>query len=264
MSLPSYGLDRPFNAGSTFVPENLRYDAVREAILWKPRLDTRSFRAGAERGVLDNFVALVDSPPEAYLRFARKWGILDLCEHDLPALHTGGRCGNLIDGDWRVEYWWAWQRTAQAFRSALNLAAQLADGKRGAKKDWNAVTATGNFGEDVASPRNMRESHENLAAVVNIWLSWGGVRPYLSYAGGRWSISFGGGRGAGWLYGLLSSQLMLAVSRTDGLAQCSACGVPYLPNRKPNPYRRSYCFDCRKRKPQRDASRAYRERLRSS
>ena len=45
------------------------------------------------------------------------------------------------------------------------------------------------------------------------------------------------------VYGLLSAQLRLVVSRNRKLAMCSICSRPYVPRRKPNPNRRNYCSE---------------------
>jgi hypothetical protein len=38
-------------------------------------------------GMLTDFLSLADTPASATLRFARRWGLLELCNHDLPSEH---------------------------------------------------------------------------------------------------------------------------------------------------------------------------------
>jgi hypothetical protein len=68
---------------------------------------------------------------------------------------------------------------------------------------------------------------------------------------------------------LVAVQLILAVTRAEGLAVCSGCGAPYLTNHQPLAgkrvgrwiAKRNYCHTCRKSGvPQRDAARDYRKR----
>jgi hypothetical protein len=66
------------------------------------------------------------------------------------------------------------------------------------------------------------------------------------------------------LFGALAVQLLFAVSRTDGLAVCSACGSPYCPPRKPRIDQRHYCSGYRRRGAWRDAQRARRAVLKMS
>ena len=51
--------------------------------------------------------------------------------------------------------------------------------------------------------------------------------------------------GVAGLFGALVVQLALAIAKTDGLTLRSACGMTYLPGRRPNPKRRRYCSPCR-------------------
>jgi len=65
--------------------------------------------------------------------------------------------------------------------------------------------------------------------------------------------------GVSGLFGALVVQLALAIAKTDGLTLRSACGMTYLPGRRPNPKRRRYCSPCRAGgAPLRDAAADYR------
>jgi len=41
-------------------------------------------------GLLENFLALGDASDDDIVRFAQRWGVLHLCEHELPASHNPG------------------------------------------------------------------------------------------------------------------------------------------------------------------------------
>ncbi len=102
--------------------------------------------------------------------------------------------------------------------------------------------------------------HMLLKDAVNDWLTFANARLVFDWNSEQApAIYLGHG-----LFGNLAVQLMSAVSRTEGLALCSACGTPYLPPRQPRAGERHYCQECRKMgAPQRDASRQYRQRRRT-
>ena len=119
----------------------------------------------------------------------------------------------------------------------------------------------------------------DISVAVNGWLelghvlplfSWGGTGPALVTLGARVSW-FNRESQAEWLpnmpllqgtslFGALAVQLLMAVSRTGGLAICSGCGAPYVPKRRPNPRRRRYCPQCGLKAAWRDAQAAQRRR----
>jgi DNA-directed RNA polymerase subunit RPC12/RpoP len=92
-----------------------------------------------------------------------------------------------------------------------------------------------------------------IAQVINEWLHLGGVQPTFRWFGGPPRVQFQGA-----LFGMLAMQLAFTVSRTDGLATCSACGAPFIPRRRPMVGRRRYCQACGRKAAMRDAARDYR------
>ena len=71
--------------------------------------------------------------------------------------------------------------------------------------------------------------------------------------------------GGSGLLGALVVRLMVAIAGAEGLAICSACGLPFVPRRRPVATRRRYCDVCRDdRQPQRDAEAAARQRKRAT
>jgi hypothetical protein len=94
-----YGILNPLEVLAT---ENARVERPVVTPSWPVAKDIRlvdgnrlQWRSGASQaqwvepspGLLENFVALRDDSPEAVLRYARRWGVLYLCEHDFPAGH---------------------------------------------------------------------------------------------------------------------------------------------------------------------------------
>jgi len=94
-----------------------------------------------------------------------------------------------------------------------------------------------------------------MSSVIEHWLELGAVRPEIAWTGNRPTIQMGG---IG-LFGALATQLFLAVARTN-LAICSACAVPYIPQRRPSARHRNYCPACGHGMALADAARDYRRR----
>jgi hypothetical protein len=93
------------------------------------------------------------------------------------------------------------------------------------------------------------EDRAHLIANVNEWLWAGNVRPVLTWpeSGPRLELrqdSTFANTGEATLFGALAEQIMLAVSRTDDLAFCAACAVPYIPKRRRRINQLNYCARC--------------------
>ena len=108
--------------------------------------------------------------------------------------------------------------------------------------------------------RSRRADQRVLVDLVNFWLQIGGIQPRFRW-GADAPVVF---LGTPCLIGARAVQLLLAISRTDGLAICSACALPYIPTKQRAPNRRRYCPTCRAAGlPLRDAQRAHRTRVRT-
>lgn len=262
----SGSLDRPVVANTINVPTNLRLAG--EMLVWSWLDLPRHTRPGP--GLLDQFVVLADAPAERILTYAQRWGVLLLCEHHLPSSHNppplymsqSGPMWCLPSRDPDNQCWELledWRHFARQARALLRVAVRLHEGRTGAAADWGTVY------ERPAQPGppgqgDLDAERLALTLLVNEWLVLGNVRPQFWWAEGRNAapeIRLGGED----LFGALAVQLALAISQTDGLALCSACGSPYVPERRPRPDERHYCAACRDAgRPIRDAARDYRSR----
>ena len=267
IALPS-GLDRPLMADEFSVPNDLQLAGG--LLVWSWLDGQLQTRPGP--GLLDQFVHLADAPAEHILRYAQRWGVLFLCEqHRLPTSHNPRPLYTAVSGQvtWCVPprgangtYWEFledWRHFARQARALLSIAVRLYQEHTGAAADWGTVyermAQTGPPGQgDLAAERFA------LTLCVNEWLILGDVRPQFSWIDRHNTvpkITFGGGG----LFGALAVQLALAISQTDGLVLCSACGAPYVPERRPRSDERHYCVACRDAgRPARDAARDYRGR----
>lgn len=264
------GVDRPLAADEFSVPIDLRLE--NETLVWSWLKGAHQVHSGP--GLLDQFVQLSDVSDERILAYARRWGLLILCEqHHLPIGHNqplrfaapmsaaGASC-NLQRRASDYSYLEAtedWRHFARQARALISIAARLHGRQLGAAADWALVYER--TGREGPPGQGILEAERfALTLVVNEWLVLGSVRPQFHWDSGRTTmpaITLGGGG----LFGALAVQLMLAVSMTDGLALCSACGAPFVPTRRPRPDERHYCPTCREAgRPQRDAARDHRRR----
>lgn len=196
---------------------------------------------GAAGDLLGDFLRLDGESPEAYLGYCRRFGMLRLCEHGMPHLHGPGACPALPEEP--LGYWQYWSKR---LRALLAVAARIYEGEPGRPgdwellaDDWSGVELGWDVGEDVRTDRMALGARlDDLLTVTGATLSvvWApdGERPDLEIAG----------------YGLfqnLARELVLTVSKVDGLAVCDGCGNPYSPTRKPRPDRRNFCPGCRRK-----------------
>lgn len=128
-------------------------------------------RIHPREGLLDDFVDLTrngEIEAASVESFARRRGVLAMCEHGLPATHNPSRVGVISDVSGSVaelpsrggcaplgwkdplksdryieqELWEplaAWSRVSRRTRALLNIAAKLRSGTRGALEDWHLL-----------------------------------------------------------------------------------------------------------------------------
>jgi hypothetical protein len=198
----------------------------------------------ADEELLARFVELVGRDDQALVTFADRYGLLGLCEHELPASHNpmpyGFQSGvatwcNSIE----TESTAIWRTFSGQARAMVNVAAAVRAGRPGAERDWAEIYAR--------SGRNApwwKQSADvdasNLAHVVNEWLQLGNVRPAL--AGRELRMITSGG-----LFGALAVRLAAAVATAPTVYLCDGCGNPVdlsSRDRKPQTGRRVFCDAC--------------------
>src|SRR5712671_4863333 len=73
------------------VPKRIVLDGECLRYTWTPGMDwpgiTPDVLIGPAEGLLENFLRLRDAPASQILRYAQRWGVLGLCDHDFPAQH---------------------------------------------------------------------------------------------------------------------------------------------------------------------------------
>jgi len=258
-------LDRPFQMRQFPVPKIVELSGDR--LVWTSYLPGRGFvyrKAEKSPDLLLRFIKLADASPLKIRDFARRWGVLAICEHGLPVGHSKiFSASPLVESGcqplkFNAEYSWEplekWQYFSRIARAMLNIAARLHQDRLGDPQDWLTI---------YESPGHVPQGsigYERLLIkiLVNDWLSMGNVRPVLEWAGESAFVAFDSD-----LFGILAHQLMLLISRSKGIGICSGCGEPYSPERRPRINQRNYCKQCGRRAACRDAKADQRRRERA-
>ncbi len=208
--------------------------------------------ANTHAHMLEKFTAI--KKPEHVLRFAERFGVLNLCEHGLPGSHNWpattygcypvgwetGVCREPIN---------LWLDYAAQFRAVLRLIMDVLQGQAGADDDWDRATAgylsDGDelglaFIEDARATNAGRRSL--LAGIINRLLALGAVRPNIMWARDEGGSSF---QLSGSTFGLMALQLALISSGSHRLASCFGCKELYVRTwRLPRLGQHGYCKTC--------------------
>jgi hypothetical protein len=189
------------------------------------------------------------STPEDVLGFARKFGVLRLAEK-----RNGRFCRERLD---------LWLHLARQGRALLNIASAVHQDRSPALDDWRSLYE----GTDRSLVQWLEEKRRPspefaqflLSMVVNGWLTMCDARPMFQWLRDGPRITFDCH-----LRSALAMGLLVAVTRTEGVAVCSTCGRPYLRCRRPKRGQHNYCPDCGKRGAWRSAARRRSRRSRTS
>jgi hypothetical protein len=273
--------------GTRLVPRQIKvrkgclaWAAVRD---WQN--DTRADTS--TQGALDGFARLAEATDSEILSFAQLWGPLVLCkEHNLHACHrpiqtairTGLRCEprRLATREY-IEPLDSWRGYAKRALVLLRLAAELRTGGPGSLEDWrvlvgdNTTSRSGYGATDPPERWDVRFDERGLtpesnpwpliAMEVNWWLNQSCAKPACLAQGKEVAIKIGGDPFPffdDFLFSLLATQLLVAVTGAEGLIACSQCKTPYSRRRPIRPGEKNYCPSCRRAGvPQRNASSKY-------
>ena len=225
---------------------------------------------------------------ETVLRYARRWGVLDLCEHQVPWGHdwqvelpialatTGGvvctfapsvECRSL-SGREPISTWLYWSRQAAALLAILS---RLRRSEPGVAEDWSvlceeapwvaqepAIEALPDLREIargwterlVGGDVPLETQRDVVSGAIETWLRLSGVSLGLNWPQGIPEIGFRTGD----LFGALGLQILLAAADSSGWTVCPGCGNQHAPARTRGRAPK-YCKRCRSRNvPQNQAS----------
>lgn len=284
-------LERDGSWSSWNVPQ-VRLDADR--LHWKLG-PTKKARPG--EGLLEGFLVLSDDRSgDRIARFARRWGVLAICEHGLPYTHNAP----YWDDEWDTQHvgddfclplgiehideggeaWEplsAWRRLAETLQALLAIAVALQQDERPTRAGWQKIRAGweridagGIFGVRLqiggADPPwygNLRTATRRVYELLNELLVIADVRPHAVFGGRGPAVKLGSSRPFGGLFAALAVQTLMAACRSEGLYVCHGCGRPFAlgpTERRRQAGRNTYCPDCGLRAARRDASERWRQK----
>lgn len=276
---------RPLSADVIPIPADVKLNG--RWLMW--RFERKSSARTPPPDLLRDFLKRFDygrlSPPEAAnqaLLFARKWGPLHLCACGLPVTHRRYGEGDAClqrppqEKGYDGELWSGWLKFARQLTTALRIAEAIHAKKAGpiGHADWKELYATVPNWTWTWSvpPQGKDRGRDTLLVILSAWMREALLRPSVWWelrredrASGGFQIGFASGEGSfGGLYGSILMQLVLAVTRSPGIAFCAGCNNLVFIERQTAQGTRRYCDRCRKKGvPLRDAARNHRARLRA-
>jgi hypothetical protein len=196
------------------------------------------------RAILDDFLKLRNGKDDAILNYARIWGVLELCRHNLPACHEFSigaplrlpgtlppnlkiRACRSYDRDPRqcqplgTEPLSTWRFFSHQAWALLNIAADLQRGRRGEDRLWASILREG-----FRPAQSLESQAKCLRDAVEVWLRLGRIKPTIDDLSG--GLTWTGAD----LFGELAVQLALTVKGMEGQVFCIVCGKPYAPKRR--------------------------------
>ena len=202
-------------------------------------------------GMLDAFIRVTEA--RSALRFARKFGVLQICRHGLQYSHAPACLASSQRSSWNpqsLEPLEAWLHYATKARAILSLSASIQIGEErdgiGSRNDWTFLYRSRGGKASIDGLMQAVTAKPSLAKAflvteINDWLIEGNVRPTITWdekASPGFSLNAS-------TFGLLGVQLMTAVSRIQDVYFCDGCGNPYIrKKRKPQLGRNQYCETC--------------------
>jgi len=249
--------------------------------------------------LLAEFVALASAPPEDILAFARTWGVLKLCIHDLPRSHIPSlpftdtvNPGNLpglygpsypcyikrgrpkagvsdpfsllLDPDTDPASWAQSFEAVAMWRTFAGEAKAILevtnDLKRGHRPKEPAIRLAGHRIPNCLPPRFTPTIDEIRKIITDVLNEW------ICMAGILPWVHLDQKRflmtiGGQHLFAALALQLVSAVCQNRKMIICDECQIPYTPTKRPKPENRHYCPRCRKSGAvSRHTSRVYRQK----
>ena len=248
-------------------------------------------RVRATRDLLQRFLKLADAPAKDIEHFAKRFGVLAICQdHSLPVSHQEG-CLPLGFADDCHEPLRHWREYAARMRAVHEIARELRAGRIGQDSDWWVLyphfeknQPFSNIWVDETA-RNWRArkrqqalllARHQLCSEMDNLLKLADVALGLEWQ--RAARSKGLPRPAQWvvrlryghwlnLFGALVVQLLLEVCDSgEDVYFCSGCRSSYTcESRHPNASQNNYCPSCQSDKvPQKEADQRRRRRMREA
>jgi hypothetical protein len=220
-------------------------------------------RTGYARTVLADFLELQRKRPEATLEYAKRHGVLDICDHGL----THGHHPSCAPAGWPFDGWTsfdAWRKTAERLAAILRISSELKEDQHslGRKEDWAVLFSSVQNNKVRDSLRVLDREHafNLLGSIVNDYLRIAEVVPIVARRPSGWKMQQTGNT----LYPLLGNliaQVSLIICGAEAMYTCSGCGTLYCREagrRRPKFGSANYCSSCGTPQAVRDAKARYR------
>ncbi|HWP84012.1 MAG TPA: helix-turn-helix domain-containing protein [Terriglobia bacterium] len=263
-----------------------------ETLVWKlyfgdPK--TRPQVVQPDQDTLNEFVSLAEKPPEAFLEFARKWGVLNLSG---PSKQGYIRPCTLSEkGEEPISAWRYYSRRAKA---VLAIAARLRQGKPAPEEEWHRLryrfeddspehfheliryglgahpepAIPFHFKKGSAAYRKeyLRRERESICSELNRWLALNNHLERKPDFQIQWNWDKDGWELRidydGFLFRALAWQLAIAACGSMGLYFCWGCGLPYLRTRHaPRRSKANFCERCGRAVINRQAAQRRRQKI---
>jgi hypothetical protein len=203
------------------------------------RWENPSKRHEPPRTLCFDFAKLADGSDEQIRRFAAQWGPLGLRPRVMEE---------------RIGLWLKYARLARAI---LRFAAERLSGGDGRDEDWNTICKSMPVESLDRVHMHPKWQRAIMGSAVNTWFNKARGHGIVQMVNGELQVQ----PRAGFLFGILITQIAHAIAQSDQMVVCSGCNDPFVPTRPLSRGVRQYCKRCRKKKiPQRDAARAWRQR----
>lgn len=258
------------------VPDRVRLDDAGEHLVWAWSGEPTIWRQPSD-GILEGFIRLLDAGPAEVLGYARRWGVLGICRHGLPASHSPPPAGLRQSDRFAAE-----PASSLDWPSGCQPVAEIVDGRWWGREPiaaWRALAgeargvalAVARLGLETdpapAARHRAAEAAMWVQGRLDEWVEIGRVRPVcearIDWSGAKDDPRLVSTMGGDGLFGALALRLLLAVTGVRGLAFCAACDEPFAPTYGQRRGDRSWCKDPQCQRAERAAaSRDYRRRRR--
>jgi hypothetical protein len=228
--------------------------------------------------MLRGFVRLGDVPetrfPARLEAFARRWGVLGLCRHGMPATHP--ITAEMLPLETPCGLWMTptgtepvslWREYARQARAVLDVATALVAeevpateseprlpsraASEGDAAAWSIAlrefppgsTAPPVLGDQLQGPDRVTQRRWLLDRAIARWTNVAGIQLVPDFDGAQ-PVRLG----VRSLFGALAVQLLFAVVRAPFTRSCAGCGRFFHPSRRPRGQEKSWCPTCRKKR----------------
>jgi hypothetical protein len=221
---------RPLAVHEYWCPDGLRLNDGQ--LFWEP-IGPSIGRPRRVKPMVETFLDFLDlastDDDRDVLRYAKRWGVLNLCKAHLEPVSHDPRCIPLVSfGVNRGEPVSEWRRFSRNAGALVRISGDLYEGKPGSESDWEILRSDEKlFESHFQRIRRTQDAMANkksiVVEIVNSWLKAGDVRPTMT-----WTLAPGvilASRGTSPFSGLFAA-LAVQILENGGrfvIASCSGC-----------------------------------------